>query len=64
MQRDKFIGELRREAKARGLRFTVDKKLGKGSHYRVRIGDKVSTVKSGDLSPLYMRLVRKQLGLR
>jgi hypothetical protein len=63
MQRDRFIRQLRKQAKARGLPFEIDKKLGKGAHYRVRVGDKVSTIKSGDLSPLYMEIVVKQLRL-
>ncbi|HZY67360.1 MAG TPA: hypothetical protein VFE52_02165 [Devosia sp.] len=46
----------------------MDTKLGKGSHYRVEVfeGDRLlakSTLKSGELSPAYEKLVRKQLGL-
>jgi len=63
MEREKFIRQLRKEAKAEGLRFEIDRKLGKGSHYRLRVGNRLATVKSGDLSPVYMRMVRKQLGL-
>lgn len=63
MKREQFIRRLRREAKAKDLAFAVERRLGKGSHYRVRVGARVATVKSGDLSRLYMALVRKQLGL-
>jgi hypothetical protein len=51
-----------------GWRLLVDTKLGKGSHYRLEIwaGERMiakTTLKSGELSPLYEKLVRKQLGL-
>lgn len=63
MKRDQFLRDIRKEAKARGLDLEVFEDRGKGSHYRLRLGERMSTVKSGDLSPMYVRLVRKQLGL-
>lgn len=68
MKRERFISALRNDCAARGWRLIVDSKLGKGSHYRVEVwdGDRLlakSTLKSGDLSPIYEKLVRKQLGL-
>lgn len=68
MKRDRFISMLRENCAAMGWRLVVDTKLGKGSHYRLEVwsGDQMlakTTLKSGDLSPLYEKLVRKQLGL-
>lgn len=63
MKRDALIRELRKEAKAKGLSFRVDVNVGKGSHYRVHVGDSFTTVKSGELKPGYCKLLRKQLGL-
>lgn len=63
MKRDALIRSLRKEAKAKGLHFELVKGHGKGSHYRVRIGKHFTTLKSGELTPTYVRLVRKQLGL-
>jgi hypothetical protein len=68
VKRDRFISQLREACVAAGLALTVDKKLGKGSHYRVEVrdGDRLvakTTLKSGELSPGYMALVRRQLGL-
>ena len=68
MKRDRFISTLREECAALGWRLVVDTKLGKGSHYRLEVwnGERMlakTTLKSGDLSPLYENLVRKQLGL-
>ena len=54
---------LRREARRLELDFRVEKAEGKGSHYRVYIGKRLSTVKSGELKPGYVRLIRRQLGL-
>lgn len=68
MKRDRFISLLRSDCAARGLSLVVDKKLGKGSHYRIEVwsgGNMLAktTLKSGELSPGYMAVVRKQLGL-
>ena len=63
MKRQQFLKELRKRAKARDLDMAVDTKLGKGSHIRVTISGKKTTIKDGDLSPTYMRLIKKQLGL-
>ena len=63
MTRDQLLKELRKFARKNGLEFEVDRKLGKGSHYRVRLGKCITTLKSGELSPGYVRLIRKQLGI-
>lgn len=64
MTRDQLIRLLKREAKASGWDFEVDVKLGKGSHYRVEMNGRKTTIKSGELSPLYVEIIRKQLGLK
>ena len=68
MKRDRFISLLRDACAGVGCSLLVDKKLGKGSHYRIEVWRDgrllaKSTLKSGELSPGYMQLVRKQLGL-
>jgi hypothetical protein len=63
MKREAFLRLLRQEAKERGLEFRIVEAHGKGSHYRVYVGSRFSTVQSGELSPLMMRTIRKQLGL-
>ena len=62
--REQFLRILRNKCKKQYLELNVDKKLGKGSHYRVSVDGKKSTIKSGELSPQYMKLVTKQLGLK
>jgi hypothetical protein len=65
VQRERFIKALRDECGAFGWSLEVDKKLGKGSHYRLTVSNgRRTTLKAGDLSPLYMEIIRKQLGLR
>ena len=63
MTRDALIRELRKIAKAKGLDFEVFTNKGKGSHYRVTLGDKWTTIKSGELTPGYVKLLKRQLGV-
>lgn len=68
VKRDRFISLLRAECVAAGRSLVVDKKLGKGSHYRIEVWGgglmlAKTTLKSGELSPGYMSVVRKQLGI-
>jgi hypothetical protein len=62
-KRDKFLGELREEAKAKGLSFRVEQWRGKGGHAMVFVGDKLTTVPSRDIDPKTAKKIRKQLGL-
>ena len=63
MQREQFLRRLRRLARKRALELLVDKTLGKGSHYRVRLSGRLTTVQSGDLSPGHVRRICEQLGI-
>jgi hypothetical protein len=62
-KRDKFIAELRDEARRRGLSFRAEKWRGKGGHMMVFIGDRLTTVPSREIDPKTARKIRKQLGL-
>jgi len=61
--REQLIQAVRRYARKRSLPFEVDTKRGKGAHYRVRLGDRVTTVQSGELSPFHVERICKQLGI-
>ena len=63
MKRDALVRALRRYAAKKNLAFELDKAGGKGSHYRLRLGDAVTTVQSGELSPLLVNRICKQLGV-
>jgi hypothetical protein len=64
VKRDDLVRELRRIAKAKGLPpLEVTENRGKGSHIRVKLGNRRTIIKSGELTPLYVRLVKKQLGV-
>lgn len=62
MTRVQFIRELRRMARERGEYLIVETARGKGSHVRVRLGERVSIVQA-KLTPFAMGRVLKQLGL-
>lgn len=62
-KRDRFIAELRRAAKARGLTLKVEKWHGKGSHVMVRVNGKATTVPHRDIDPKTAGKIRKALGL-
>ncbi len=67
MKRDALIRELRRLARKTGKQFEIVRDHGKGSHYRVRFGDRFTVVKSGrsgELPEGYVALVKKQLGIK
>ncbi|HMN88162.1 MAG TPA: hypothetical protein PKA74_19575 [Bauldia sp.] len=61
-KRDRFIAELRAEAKARGLSFSLDKGRGKGGHALVFVGDRFTTLPSREIDPKTARKIRKALG--
>lgn len=63
MKREQLLRELRKLAKDEGKNFEIFEDKGKGSHYRVSYGGRFTTVKSGELTPGYVRLIKKQLGI-
>ena len=63
MKREALIRELRKTARKQGLDFEIITKQGKGSHYIVRLGGKMSTIQSGEISPKMAKIIKKQLGL-
>jgi hypothetical protein len=63
MKREALIRELRAIARRQGQVFEVFTDRGKGSHYRVRLGDRITTIQSGELSQLRVRTIKRQLGL-
>lgn len=62
-KRDRFINELRKAAKARGLRFAVNDKRGKGSHVTVYFGDQFTVVPCREIDPKTAAKIRKHLGI-
>lgn len=63
MKRDQFIRELTRQARQLGLKLEVDMARGKGGHCVVRLQGSFSVIKSGEITPLMAKVIRKQLGL-
>lgn len=62
-KRDRFIAEIREEAKAAALSFRIEKAAGKGGHAMLWVGDKVTTLPSREIDPKTARKIRKALGL-
>ncbi len=63
MKREALIRELRALARKSGREFEVFTDKGKGSHYRVRFGDRFTTIQSGELSNQMVRTIKRQLGI-
>jgi len=63
LKREALLRELRAIARKQGLEFEIFTNKGKGSHYRVRVGDKETTVQSGELNPHKVARIKKQLGI-
>ena len=60
MKREALLRELRALAKEQNKGFEVFTDKGKGSHYRVKFGDRMTTIQSGELTNLRVRTIRKQ----
>lgn len=63
MSRDQFIAELRKLARKKGWTLEIYTNKGKGSHYRITLNGRMTTLKSGELTPGYVRLLKKQLDI-
>ena len=64
MTREQLFRLLRREAREAKVEFRIEKSEGKGSHYRVYFGAHRTIVQSGELTPIMVMRIRRQLGLR
>jgi hypothetical protein len=63
MKREQLLRQLSKDARAIGRALVVDMARGKGGHCVVRCGDRFSVVKSGEITPMMEKVIRKQLGL-
>ena len=63
MKREQFIRQLSKDAKPAGVSLVVDMARGKGGHCVVRFGTAFSIIKSGEITSLMEKIIRKQLGL-
>jgi len=62
-KRDRFIAELRDEARRLGLAFRIDTRRGKGGHVIIWLGGKVTTLPAREIDPKTARKIRRALGL-
>lgn len=58
-----FVRQLRRYSRKRGLDFEYDPRAGKGSHGRVYLDTRLTTVKHGEIGPGLVRKMLRDLGV-
>jgi hypothetical protein len=63
MNRDQFVRALRSYARDHGLAFRFDGRKGKCGHGRVHLGERFTTVPSGEIKTPTLAAILKQLGL-
>ncbi len=63
MKRAQFVRRLRKYCRNHGLTVSVDAARGKGSHVTLRVADRRTILKDGELAPQSIRMVLRQLGL-
>ena len=63
MNRTEFLKRLNVYAKKNKLAYSFDPSHGKGSHGRVTVGEKYTTVKKGEFGPGLYRKMLSDLGI-
>ncbi len=63
MKRDQLIRDLNKRARELGFALVVDMARGKGGHCVVRLNGRFSVIKSGEITPIMAKVIKKQLGL-
>jgi hypothetical protein len=63
VKRERLLSAIRRWCRANGHVLRIDRVAGKGSHIKVYVDHVGTIVKEGELSPVYVGLVLKQLGI-
>ncbi|MCW5717285.1 MAG: hypothetical protein KIS68_05590 [Bauldia sp.] len=63
MKREQLFSALRRWCRKNGMALEVDTLGGKGSHVKIHVGGRATIVKAGELSPVYVEVILKQLGV-
>ena len=63
MKRDDAMKIIRMEAKKRGLDVTINTKAGKGSHAKVTVGARKTTI-AAQVNPTMLKVILKQLNLK
>ena len=63
MNGDQFIRRTRQWAKAHGVEFRLDASRGKGGHRMLFLGQRATTVKSGEIGTGLLSAMLGQLGI-
>jgi len=63
VKREQFLSALRRYCRKNRIEMRIDTVAGKGSHIKLYVRDRATILKDGELTPIYLSIVLKQLGL-
>lgn len=63
MHSRQFIRRMRRYARRHGLAFEYDPRRGKGSHGRLWLGERLTTIKHGELGKGLVHKMLRDLGV-
>ena len=63
MNRAELLKRLKAHAKRNDLRYSFDPQKGRGSHGRVTVGDRFTTVKKGEFGPGLLRKMLRDLDI-
>lgn len=63
MKREQLIGAIRKWCRKGGVAFALDVEGGKGSHYKVTVGDRWTIVQSGEILPRHVDTILRQLAI-
>ena len=63
IKRNEAIKIIRAEAKKRGLDVALNTKAGKGSHAKITVGDRQTTI-AAKINPIMLKAILKQLNLK
>jgi hypothetical protein len=63
MNSSEFLDRVKRYARGNGLECRFDRAHGKGSHGRLHLGSRFTTVKRGEIGPGLLAAMLKQLNI-
>ena len=63
MKRERLLSALRRWCRRNGHSLRIDTVAAQGISHKIYLDGRASIVKEGELSPIYVQLILKQLGI-
>ena len=63
MKREQLVSAIRKWSRKSNVAFALDVEGGKGSHYKVTVGDRWTIVQSGEILSHHIDTILRQLGI-